>query len=128
MKIEEIVKNFNNGELECRTINNLIGADDKISLIVKNKRINKLAIIRENGYHEFYDERKFVDNEIVRLISYIKAFNRNEISINDVENVSGSLMNCGCHIMYMLLGNTITSLIIEQDKKVILDWEYDYSE
>lgn len=128
MRILEIVKKFNSGELEYIKINNLIESTDKISLIIKNKRINKLAIIRENGNREFYDESKFIDNELNRLIRCIKAFNRNEGSINDVENVSAGLMNCGCHIMYMRLGDFITSVIIEQDKKIVLDWECDYSD
>ena len=128
MKIFEIVEKFNNGELDCKTISSLIKPNERVSLIIKNKRIRKLVLIREVGTSEIYNERVFVENETNRLIRYIKAFNREEVNIKDLENISSGLMSCGCHIMYMLLGNIITNLIIEQDKEVIVEWENDYSE
>lgn len=125
MRIKEIIERFNYGDVN---INKLIGENERVSIVVKNNRVSKLLIIRNDGTHDLYNEFDYIRNEINLLIKCVKAFNRDEIELKDLENESKGLMRCGCNIMYMKVGPFITSLIIEQDKKVIYEWEDDYSD
>lgn len=125
MRIEEIVERFNYGDVN---INKLIGENERVSIVVKNNRVNKLLIIRNDGTHDLYNEFDYIRNKVNLLIKCVKAFNHDEIELKDLENESKGLMCCGCNIMYMKVGPFITSLIIEQDKKVIYEWEDDYSD